>query len=73
MTEKPARKALQWLQFATELRDLSHPGLRLEKLHGKRSGQYSVRVNDQYPGVLRLEGRCGARRGVNRLSLKGTP
>jgi proteic killer suppression protein len=46
--EKPARKALQWLQLATELRDLAHPGLHLEKLKGQRAGQYSIRVNKQY-------------------------
>lgn len=24
------------------------PGNRLEKLHGSRQGQYSIRINDQY-------------------------
>jgi proteic killer suppression protein len=24
------------------------PGNRLEKLHGDRKGQYSIRINDQY-------------------------
>ena len=24
------------------------PGNRLEKLHGERKGQYSIRVNEQY-------------------------
>ncbi len=24
------------------------PGNRLEKLHGDRQGQYSIRINDQY-------------------------
>jgi proteic killer suppression protein len=29
--------------------DLKHPpGNRLEKLHGDRQGQYSIRINDQY-------------------------
>ena len=46
--EKAARKTLRWLQVAEDLRDLSLPGLRLEKLRGDRAGQYSIRVNDQY-------------------------
>jgi len=29
-------------------RSISLPGLRLDKLKGDRSGQYSLRVNDQY-------------------------
>jgi len=34
---------------ASELADLaSPPGNRLEKLHGDRQGQYSIRINDQY-------------------------
>lgn len=45
--EKAAR-LLDRLAAAHELRDLSAPGLRLEKLSGKRDGQYSLRVNDQY-------------------------
>ena len=46
--ERAARKTLRWLEAATSLRDLSLPGLRLEKLKGRRAGQYSIRVNDQY-------------------------
>ena len=46
--ERAARKTLRWLEVATSLRDLSLPGLRLEKLKGDRAGQYSIRVNDQY-------------------------
>lgn len=45
--EKAAR-TLDRLAAAQELRDLSAPGLRLEKLSGKRDGQYSLRINDQY-------------------------
>ncbi len=33
---------------ASSLKDLSLPGLRLEKLAGDRAGQYSIRINDQY-------------------------
>ena len=36
------------LDSITSLRDLRLPGLRLEKLKGDRTGQYSIRVNDQY-------------------------
>ena len=37
------------LHAANELRDLSAvPGNRLEKLHGKRQGQHSLRINDQW-------------------------
>ena len=39
---------LDRLNFATSLQDLSLPGLRLEKLHGGREGQYSIRINGQY-------------------------
>ncbi|MEP6483489.1 MAG: type II toxin-antitoxin system RelE/ParE family toxin [Rudaea sp.] len=43
-----ARKLVQ-LDSASELRDLaSPPGNRLEALSGKRSGQYSMRINDQF-------------------------
>lgn len=34
---------------AFTLMDLSlYPSYRLEKLHGDRTGQYSIRINDQY-------------------------
>jgi len=37
------------LDGASELEDLRvPPGNRLEKLHGDRQGQYSVRINDQF-------------------------
>jgi toxin HigB-1 len=43
-----ARKLVQ-LDAALELRDLaSPPGNRLEALRGDRSGQHSVRINDQF-------------------------
>jgi proteic killer suppression protein len=44
----PAREKLRILNTAESLRDLSLPGLRLEKLTGDRSGQYSIRVNNQF-------------------------
>lgn len=44
-----ARRRLDALNAATELRDLSaNPGNRLEGLQGDREGTYSIRVNDQY-------------------------
>jgi len=37
------------LDSAAELHDLANPpGNRLEKLHGTRRGQYSIRINDQF-------------------------
>lgn len=46
--ENTARIKLAILNGATSLKDLSLPGLRLEKLAGDRLGQYSIRVNDQF-------------------------
>ncbi|WP_423069446.1 type II toxin-antitoxin system RelE/ParE family toxin [Devosia sp. CN2-171] len=45
----PARRKLKWLDEAVELRDLrSTPGNRLEALVGDRTGQHSIRINDQW-------------------------
>jgi toxin HigB-1 len=46
--QKPARVKLALLNSAITLEDLGLPGLRLEKLHGDRKGQYSIRINEQY-------------------------
>ena len=44
-----AGKKLAILDAATELNELlAPPGNRLEKLKGDRSGQHSIRINDQY-------------------------
>jgi toxin HigB-1 len=44
-----ARRKLDQLDAASELRDLaSPPGNRLEALSGNRKGQHSIRVNDQF-------------------------
>jgi proteic killer suppression protein len=44
-----ALRKLAMLDAAARLEDLRvPPGNRLEKLSGNRSGQYSVRINDQY-------------------------
>lgn len=47
--ESVARRKLDQLDAATELRDMaSPPGNRLEALEGKRKGQHSIRVNNQW-------------------------
>lgn len=47
--ERQTQRKLVMLSAAKELRDLSAvPGNRLEKLHGDRKGQYSIRINDQW-------------------------
>lgn len=46
---KRARRKLLMIDAATDVHDLRvPPGNRLEKLSGDRSGQYSMRINDQY-------------------------
>lgn len=42
------RKAMWAIRSATDIRDLYNGGLRCEKLHGDRSGQHSVRLNQQW-------------------------
>ena len=47
--ESVARRKLRQLQIAGRLNDLRvPPGNRLEALKGKRAGQHSIRVNDQF-------------------------
>lgn len=47
--ERAALRKLAMLDAAKELRDLAvPPGNRLETLRGDRTGQYSVRINDQW-------------------------
>ena len=44
-----AQRKLDQIDSATELIDLAiPPGNRLEALSGKRDGQHSIRINDQY-------------------------
>ncbi len=46
---RPAQRKLRYLADAGQLSDLaSPPGNRLEALKGDRSGQYSIRINDQW-------------------------
>ncbi len=47
--EVVARRKLRQLAIASRLDDLRvPPGNRLEALKGRRSGQYSIRINDQW-------------------------
>jgi len=47
--QRTARRKLIYLDDAEDLQDLqASPGKRLEKLKGARSGQYSIRINDQW-------------------------
>jgi len=47
--EQAARRKLEQLELAGTLEDLRvPPGNRLEALRGDRSGQHSIRINDQY-------------------------
>ena len=53
---KIARRKLGFLEDAVELKDLRiPPGNRLEALKGDRSGQYSIRINDQWRVCFRWE------------------
>jgi proteic killer suppression protein len=47
--QQAALRKLRYLDAAEDLRDLSAPpSNRLEALKGKRRGQYSIRINDQW-------------------------
>ena len=47
--QKAALRKLRMLDAATSVEDLRvPPGNRLERLHGDRAGQYSIRVNRQW-------------------------
>ncbi len=51
-----ARRKLDMLHAATELGDLRiPPGNRLEALKGRREGQHSIRINDQWRLVFRWD------------------
>jgi toxin HigB-1 len=52
-----ARRKLQYLHEAADLRDLkSPPGNRLEGLKGDLKGFHSIRINDQWRVVFRWSG-----------------
>jgi proteic killer suppression protein len=47
--KRAAERKLVMLDSAVKLGDLAaSPGNRLEKLSGDRTGQYSIRINDQW-------------------------
>ncbi len=53
---KAARRKLDLVGAAVEIRDLAvPPGNRLEQLHGDLAGFYSIRVNDQYRIIFKLQ------------------
>lgn len=58
--QRLAQRKLLMLDAAESLQELRvPPSNRLEKLKGNRSGQYSIRVNDQWRICFRWsEGRC---------------
>lgn len=54
---RAARRKLQYLHEAADLRDLkSPPGNRLEGLKGDLKGFHSIRINDQWRVVFRWSG-----------------
>ena len=56
--EEQARTRLIRLDSATSLEDLrAIRGNRLEALSGSRSGQFSIRINDQYRICFNWEGK----------------
>jgi proteic killer suppression protein len=47
--QRTARRKLLYLDSAEDLQDIQAvPGNRLERLKGDRTGQYSIRINDQW-------------------------
>lgn len=59
---KVARRKLQLLEAAIRLDDLrAPPGNRLEALKGTRSGQHSIRINDQWRLCFIWAGRNASR------------
>jgi proteic killer suppression protein len=57
---RPAQRRLAALMSATDLADLRvPPGNRLEALSGNRTGQHSIRINDQWRICFRwVDGRA---------------
>ena len=54
--QRTARRKLLQLDAATQLQDLRvPPGNRLEPLKGGRTGQHSIRINDQWRICFRWE------------------
>jgi len=56
--ERSALRKLKQLDLARRIEDMmAPPGNRLERLKGDRSGQWSIRVNDQFRICFRWTGR----------------
>ena len=52
------RKRTQLIRSATDERDFrSMKSIHFEKLRGKRSGEYSMRLNDQLRLILQIKGK----------------
>lgn len=50
------RKKMGFLAACSTIQDVrAMKSLRLEKLSGKRAGQHSIRLNDQWRAILRFE------------------
>jgi proteic killer suppression protein len=59
---KTALRKLTQLEAASSLNELRiPPGNRLEALKGRRTGQHSIRVNDQYRVCFRWDGKNAER------------
>lgn len=57
---KAYRKRLQYIRAETDERDFyAMKSLHFEKLKGNRDGEHSMRLNDQWRFILRLERRSG--------------
>lgn len=66
---KAFRKKMGLLKDASDERDLfAMRSLRLERLEGKRDGQWSIRLNDQWRAILTFES-VDSRRIVHVLEL----
>lgn len=64
-----AHRKLTVLNHATQISDVSvPPANRLEKLKGKRAGQHSIRINDQYRICFRW-----TENGINEIVKCGRP
>lgn len=56
------RKVIAYVRAAGDERDLrAWPGLRFKRLEGDRADQYSMRLNDQFRLIVRLESAPAAK------------